>query len=219
MRAVRAKDFVESEFPVHHQVLIPPALTTAYKAVSSLYKNEPLFDVLSARIGMGHVIAWAVDRQIEKLVESKQLPFDYRWVPFEKPTGQFLQLRLPTSTMSINQLPSSTAVPRRAWFRHNRILNNQPCFDWPEFEDERQVTGLPHLTLSHGYQNLTFAHIGILNPRAERFGWIYRSANLLDLPQVVSPDLPPAEAVDVEAEVSLKELQEEIIRWTQDNDE
>lgn len=217
MRAVHAKDFVESEFPVQYQVLIPPALTTAYNAVSSLYVSEPLFDVRSARIGMGHVIAWAVDRQIEWLVRSGQLPFDCRWVPFETPTGEFLQLRLPTSTMSINQLKSSTAVPRKAWFRHNRILNNQPCFNFPEFEDERHVTGLPHLTLSHGYQELTFAHVGILNPRAETFGWIYRGPNLLDLPQAVAPDLPPPEAVDVEAEVSLKELREEIIRWTQDN--
>ncbi len=218
MRTVRAKDFVESEFPVQHQVFVPPALTTAYNAVLSLYKTEPLFDVLSARIGMGHVIAWAVDRQIEKLVQSGQLPFDYRWVSFEKPTGKFLQLRLPTSTMSINQLKSSTAVPRRAWFRHNRILNNEPCFDFPEFEDERHVTGLPHLTLSHGYQELDFIHVGILNPRAETFGWIYRSPNLLALPRAVSPDLPPPEAVDAEVEVSLKELREEIIRWTQDND-
>ena len=218
MQAVRAKDFVESEFPPKYQRLIPPALAAAYDAVDSLFKTEPMFDVVSARIGKGYVIAWTVDWQIQKLVDSGQLPFDYRWVPFERPTGQFLQLRLQTSTLNINQLPFSNAIPRQAWFRHNLILNNQPCFALPEFDDERKVTGLPHLTLSHGYRNLNFAHIGILNPRAEAYGWIYRSPNLLNLPHAASSDLPPAEAVDVEAEVSLKELREEIIRWTNDND-
>ena len=219
MRAVRAKDFVDSEFPLVCQRQIPPALKAAYEAVDELYQSEPLFDVESARIGKGHVIAWTVDRQIERLVASGRLPFDCRWVSFEKPTGKFLQLRLPTSTLSINQLPLPDSVPRKAWFRHNRILNNQACFDFPEFEDERRVTGLPHIILSHGYHELTFAHVGLLNPNAERFGWIYRSTNLLDLQYVVESDLPPAEAVDIEAEVSLKELKEEIIRWTKDNNE
>ena len=218
MKGVQARDFVDSEFPVKFQRLLPPALKTAYDAVNALFKSEPLFDVESARIGKGHVIAWAVDKQIERLVASGQLPFDARWVPFEKPTGKFLQLRLSTSTLSVNQLPYSHSVPRRADFRANRILNNNPCFDLPEFAEERKVTGLPHLLLTHGYQTLSFSHIGILNPHAERFGWIYRTPNLLDIPHVVSSELPPVEGVDAEADVSLKELKEEIIRWVNDND-
>jgi hypothetical protein len=219
MRVVQASDFVESEFPSQYQRLIPPSLKVAYDAVDALYATEPLFGVESAAIGKGHVIAWAVDRQIEKLVETNQLPFDRRWVPFEKPTGKFLQLRLPASTLSINQLPFAQAIPRRAQFRHNRILNNQPCFDLPEFEEERKITGLPHLILSHGYHKLEFANIGILSPRPHREGWIYRTPNLLNIPHIVASDLAPVEGADVEADVSLKELKEEIIRWVHDNGE
>ncbi len=218
MLAVSAKHFVDSEFGPAHRALIPGALKSAYDAVEALYKEEPLFDVMTAKIGRGHVVAWAVDRQIERLLIARRLPFEYKWAPFERPTGRFLQIRLPSSTLSINQLPQPTDIPRDAYFRTNRVLNNNPLLPLnAEIEDERRVAGLPHLILTHGYQELSFAHIGVLHPRPKRFGWIYRTPNLLKAIRVVESEHTPAEeAADVEAVVTLKD---EIARWLRDNSE
>lgn len=217
MLSVSAKHFVDSEFPAVHRAAVPAALTSAYSAVSALYKEEPLFDVESARIGRGHIVAWAVDRQIEKLITSGRLPFDYRWTPFERPTGKYLQIRLASSTLSINQLSEPIDIPRDAYFRTNRVLANNPFLPLNgEFEEERKVAGLPHLIMTHGYQELYFVHIGVLHPRPKKFGWIYRTPNLLKEIREIEPDPgSPEEAADVEAVVTLKE---EIARWLRDNE-
>src|SRR4029077_1204844 len=108
---------------------------------------DPLFSVQSAVINKGHVVAWAVDQQIERLLTSGQLPYDYRWSPFARPTGKFLQIRLQASTLSINPLSLATDVPRHAPFRQNRVLSNAPFLDLDGFEDESEINGLPHLIL------------------------------------------------------------------------
>lgn len=215
MSPIKAKHFVDAELPPKHRAIIPPALHAAYAAVEQLYQQEPLFSVESAIIGRGHVVAWAVDRQIERLLISGQLPYDYRWSPFERPTGKYLQIRLPTSTLSISQLAVSTDVPRHAHFRQNRILSNAPFLNLEGFENESQISGLPHLLLTHGYQELSFAHIGVLHPEPHRFGWIYRTSNLLKGVQVIETDMPAEEAADAEAVVTLRD---DIARWVREQD-
>jgi hypothetical protein len=212
---IKAKYFVDAEFPSAHRAVIPPALRAAYKAVEQLYENEPLFSVESARINKGHVVAWAVDRQIERLLTSSQLPYDYRWCPFERPTGKYLQIRLPTSTLSISQLALATDVPRHAHFRQNRILSNAPFLDLEGFEEESRISGLPHLILTHGYQELSFTHIGVLHPEPQQFGWIYRTPNLLKEIHVVETEMPAEEAADAEAIVTLRD---DISRWLREQD-
>jgi hypothetical protein len=212
---IKAKHFVDAELPPAHRAVIPAALRTAYGAVEQLYQQDPLFSVQSAIINKGHVVAWAVDLQIERLLTAGQLPYDYRWCPFERPTGKFLQIRLPTSTLSISQLPLATDVPRHAHFRQNRILSNAPFLDLDGFEDESQINGLPHLILSHGYQDLSFAHVGVLHPEPQRFGWIYRSPNLLKEIHLVETDMPAEEAADAEAVVTLRD---DISRWVHEQD-
>jgi hypothetical protein len=213
--SIKAKHFVDAELPPAQRALIPPALRRAYGAVEQLYQQEPLFSVESARINKGHVIAWAVDQQIERLLTSGQLPYDYRWSPFERPTGKFLQIRLPTSTLSISQLPLATDPPRHAHFRQNRILSNTPFLDLDGFEDESEINGLPHLILTHGYQKLSFAHVAVLHPEPHRFGWIYRTPNLLTEIHAVETEMPAEEAADAEAIVTLRDG---IARWVHEQD-
>jgi hypothetical protein len=214
--SIKAKHFVDAELPPMQRALITPALRRAYGAVEQLYQQEPLFLVESARINKGHVIAWAVDQQIERLLTSGQLPYDYRWSPFERPTGKFLQIRLPASTLSVSQLPMPTDVPRHAHFRQNRILSNAPFLDLEGFEDESEINGLPHLILSHGYQDLSFAHVGVLHPESQQFGWIYRTPNLLKEIHAVETEMPAEEAADAEAVVTLRDG---IARWVHEQDQ
>jgi hypothetical protein len=211
---VNSKHFVDSEFPPSLRALVPAALRAAYGAVQTLYDTDDLFRVVSAQIGKGHVIGWAVDYQFLRLIETGKLPFDYRWTPFKRPTGRYLQLRLGASTMSINQLPEPSAMPRHACFRENRALSNAPFLDLPEFEDERRIAGLPHLILGHGYQNLWFAQIGLPSPQIRRDGWIYRTPNLMTALHLVETEGPKVEATDAEAVVTLRE---ELARWARDN--
>jgi len=209
---VNAGHFIDSEFPARFRALIPAALKAAYAAVDDLYKTEVILQVRSALAEKGHAIHWAVDHQIERLLKTLKLPFDYRWVLYERPTGEYLQIRLPTSTMSISQLPNPTNVPRHAFFRHNRALNNAPFLNFPEFDNELQITGLPHLILAHGYQNLSFAYVGL--PHWSNAEWIYRTPNLLKTPHLVVSDESKVEASDVEAVVTLRD---ELSRWARDN--
>jgi len=83
-------------------------------------------------------------------------------------------------------------------------------------EDESRISGLPHLILTHGYQELSFAHIGVLHPEPQLFGWIYRTANLLKAVHVVETDMPAEEAADAEAIVTLRDG---INRWVREQDQ
>jgi hypothetical protein len=215
---VNVKHFVDTEFPAALRAQVPAALKLAYAAVEALYQTDVMFQVVSAQIGKGHIIGFAVDVQFERLLKTGKLPFDYRWAPFERPTGRYLELRLGASTMSINQLPEPAAIPRHAFFRQNRVLNNAPFLPYPEFDDERKIAGLPHLILGHGYQNLSFAQIGVLSPPSQQKGWIFRTPNLLMMPHVVETEEPKVEAADAEAVVTLRD---ELKRWARDhiNDE
>jgi hypothetical protein len=209
---INAGHFIDSEFPARFRALIPAALKAAYVAVDDLYKTEVIFQARSALAEKGHAIHWAVDHQIERLLKTRKLPFDYRWISYERPTGEYLQIRLPTATMSISQLPYPTNVPRHAFFRHNRALNNSPFLNLPEFDDERQITGLPHLILAHGHQNLSFAYVGL--PHWSNSEWTYRTPNLLNAPHLIVSDESKVEASDVEAVVTLRD---ELSRWARDN--
>jgi hypothetical protein len=210
MDAGNLKHFVDMEFPPVLRAQIPLALKAAYAAVESLYETTPFLKVVSAQIGKGHLIGWAVDSQLVRLIETGKLPFKYRWAPFARPTGRYLLLELGSSTMSVSQLLEPTAVPRRAHFRQNHSLNNSPFLNLPGFEEERALAGLPHLVLGHGYQTLTFAQIGVLYPNGTRDGWIYRTADLLKTPHILETNEPKVEAADADAVVTLRD---ELKRW------
>jgi len=208
-----AKNFIYDQIPPTYQSHIPPVLKNAYGAVDLLYKQEPILNVISAKQNKGRLISFAVDLGIEKLIETGQWPFDYNWKSFASPTGRFLEVRLPHSVMTVSQISDPKRQPRNVVFRNNRRLNNQPFFDLPEFEDEKNISGLPHFILCHGYQNLNFAHIGLPHGIHNR-GWIYKTENLMSLLHVVDDNVTPVEQTDFEDTMTLKE---EIERWQRDN--
>jgi hypothetical protein len=70
----------------------------------------------------------------------------------------------------------------------------------------------------HGYQELSFAHVGVPHQEHRR-GWIYRTPNLLLMPHEVPASGPdgsrvPIEDTDIDAAMTLKE---EIDKWRKDN--
>lgn len=214
---VEAKAFLDDQLPRKYRALLPQALRNAYAAVEAFAKDEAILQVESARINRGHVRAWAADAAIERLLKSGQWPFDYRWASYQRPTGKWLRIHLGASTLSVSQVTHEKSIPREAVFRTNNVVNNMPFLALDDsFKEEERVRGLPHLILVHGYQELDFIRIGMPNPRAADFGYIYQTPNLLFEPQVVDDGLPPAEAPDAQAEVEL--LKEELRKWHRDNE-
>ena len=214
MDTVSAAEFLRDQLPPLAQALIPSTLKSAYGAVELLAEQEPILNVPSAVDNRGRIISWATDLAFEKLLQSKQWDFDYRWRDFAPPTGRYLEVRLSHSVLSLSQVANPNKQPRNVTFRENGRLNNEPFFDLDEFRDEREVSGLPHFILVHGHQRLSFAHVGV--PHSEfRRDWIFRTPNLLTMPHAVVSDLPPQEKTDFQGPMLLKE---EIDRWRKDND-
>ena len=218
MDAITAELFLLDQVPLRYRALIPPVLKQARAAAALLAKAEPILQVPSAEDNHGRLVSWAVDLGIEKLIRSGRWPADCRWRPFAQPTGRYLQVRLSHSVMSISQVADPTIQPRDVRFRQNARLNNQISFDLKEFEDTRKVAGLPTFLLIHGRiarGDLVeeFAHIGAPHP-VHRNDYIYRTANIMKMPQEVSSDVPPVEDTEDDAILSFKE---EIERWRRDN--
>lgn len=213
MDAASAEHFLRDQIPPRLWPLIPTTLTTAYKAAQTLIDAEPILQVSSASDNRGRIVSWAVDLGFQKLIEGGQWPFDFVWPHFYRPTGRYLKIILSHSILTISQISNPTRQPRDVVFRHNARLSNRqmPLFDLDE--SEKDVTGLPHFLLLHGYQGLRFAHLGVPNV-IHGLDYLYRTRNLMTVPHEVQMDLPPAEDTDIEAVMTLKS---EIERWRRDH--
>lgn len=213
-----AEEFLLSQIPLRYRVLIPPVLKDARRAAGDMAKAEPVLQVPSAEGNHGRLISWAVDLGIQKLIDSGRWPVAYRWRDFARPTGQYLQVILSHSVMSISQVADPSIQPRDVRFRQNARLNNQPYLGLREFDDARRVAGLPSFLMIHGQiirEDLVedFAHIGIPHPVHSQ-DYIYKTPNLMALPHRVESGAPPVEDTESGAVMTLKE---EIEKWRRDN--
>jgi hypothetical protein len=186
--------FLFDQVPLKDQILFPTALKSAYQAVDVIVKNEPIFQIQSALSNKGRLVSFAVDTAIVKLIESGQWDVDYRWKYFKRDTGQYLEVRLTHSLMTVSQVNNPKQQPRDSLFRENGRLNNAPYFKefygLEGFENDTDVTGLPHFLFVHGHQGLDFVHIGLPHASRKR-GYVYQSRNLMTLPHELPTDVHP----------------------------
>ena len=217
MSIVNPEDFLADQFPKKYWSLIPSTLRTAYSMAKQIAASEPILQVESAQDNHGRLVSWATDFAFKRLIETGQLPFDYRWQPFSKPTGRYFEIRLSHSVISISQVSDAAKQPRSVRFRENGRMNNEPFFDLPEFADEQEVKGLPHFLLVHGHQSLTFAHLAVPHPLHHR-DYRFRTSNLMDVPHEVPSAGPAVEDTDTDFEATSL-LKEEIEKWRRDHDE
>lgn len=217
MSTVDPSEFLEDQFPKKYWHLIPTTLKTAYAAADACMAADPLLQIESAQDNRGRFVSWATDFGFKRLIETGQLPFDYRWKPFSKPTGRYLEIALSHSVVSISQVAEAAKQPRSVKFRKNGRMNNEPFFDLPDFADEKEVKGLPHFLIVHGHQSLTFAHIAVPHPLHHR-DYRFRSPNLLAMPHEVPSAGPAVEDTDDDFEAT-NLLKEEIEKWRKDHGE
>ena len=217
-----AQGFLHDQIPTRHRALIPPVLKAAYAAAKMVMASDPMLGVPSALDNRGRFVSWAVDYGIEKLIQSGRWPVDYRWRAYGlmhrltrevvQSTGHYLEVRLSHSTLTVSQVPDPKRQPRNVRFRENARLINEPFLTGLDVPNP-EIQGLPSLLLTHGYQDLHFAHFGI--PHAHNLRQlIYQTDNLLALPHDASPDAAQVEHTDFEDTMTLKE---EIEKWRKDH--
>ena len=208
-----AQAFLRDQIPPSKRAIIPTTLKNAYDAVDLLVQGEPMLNVQSAKDNKGRIIQWAVDFAFQRLVESGQLGRDYRWRYFEKPTGQYLEILLSHSALTISQVADPDKQPRDVGFRRNKRLSSQITMK-EIVGDVEETTGIPHILLLHGHQKLDFAHLAIPDP-LHWFGFQHRSRNLMLMAHAVPEPEVPMENTDIEAVMTIKE---EIDRWRRDHE-
>lgn len=210
-----AETFVDREFPAHYRPLLPPAMRRAYETVDHLIGQTDFLSNPSGRCQRGQLIVKAVEHQIFKLIEAGSLPFEPSWEDYASPTGKHLVLRGERCRITVNQVPEPTEKPRYAAFRENLGVNNTRFLfsDWNE--DAEKEDALRHLLILHGYQDLTFVHIGFPHPRRKRL--VYRTENLVGRLHVVSDN---TEDFDREGPTEAPDLDtfEELEKFLRDHD-
>jgi hypothetical protein len=218
MNISTAEQFLLDQIPPRVQRLIVPRLKLAYAAAEEHIKATPMLQIPTAADDKGRIITWAVDYSIKGLIDSGEWKADYSWQPYARPTGCYLEIRLPHSTLSISQVKFSQEQPRNVVFRENARLGNSQI-SFPGFggeEEDDAVAGRPSFLLVHGHKTLEFAHIGIPHKHHEH-GYIYQTTNLMKMPY----DVPASELVPAEPKRNVDELltlKAEIEKWQQDNE-
>jgi hypothetical protein len=218
MNIATAERFLLDQIPLRIQRLIPPKLKLAYEAADEHIRATPMLGIPTAADHWGRIRSWAVDFAIKGLIDSGEWQADYRWKSFARPTGRYLEVRLPHSTLSISQVQFWKDQPRNVVFRQNARLGNTQL-NLPGFagdDEDDIVAGCPSFLLVHGHKQLEFAHIGIPN-RFHENGYICQTSNLMRMLYEVSPSgLPPAEP---ERKIDdLLSLKAEIEKWQRDNE-
>ena len=191
MNANFAQKFMDDQIPVKIRRLFPPKLKLAYAAADEHIKAHPMLRIPSAAGHQGRVISLAVDFAVKGLIDSQEWPVEYRWEFYARPTGQYLQVVMPHSTLSISQVNYWHDQPRDVVFRSNDRLGNRqielPGFEPEDNSDDEDVPGgRISFLLVHGHGTLEFAHIGIPHPQHAR-GYIYQTPNLMRLLYEVEP--------------------------------
>src|SRR5882724_12163263 len=155
MNANTAAQFVLDQIPLKVQRLFPPKLKLAYEAVDQVFAGNPMLQIPTARDHRGRFISWAVEWSIKGLIDSGEWKVDYKWQLYALPTGHYLEVRLPHSTLSINQVKFWQEQPRDVLFRENARLGNVQMDMWKKDADEEDVQdahGPLSLLLVHGYK-------------------------------------------------------------------
>lgn len=209
-----ARQFIDTEFPVHFRPLIGPALRRAYGAVDALMERVEFLATPSGKFQRGDLLVKATEYEFVRMIEAGSLPFDPAWEQYASPTGKHLVMRTRRARITINQVETMTTKPRKAVFRENFGLSNTKyLFD--EWNDEAQSEEeRRHLVLLHGYQKLTFANLAMPDPTKSRL--IEWTDNLLKIAHEV-PDQETEIKAEGPAESPDPEAIEDMIKFISDN--
>lgn len=216
---MNAEIFLKDQVKESQWSVFPTVLNLAYAAADDLVKDSPILSVESALANKGRLVSYAVDHALVRAIENGSIDADFRWAPYAKPTGKYLELRFSHSTASVSQVKEAMKQPRNVAFRDNAKLNNgqlELIYDSEESTGS-DIEGVPHFFLVHGYQSLSFAHFGFPSSLSKtEYSWV--SDNLMLLPHEIMKENTPTENTDYDLD-ELGLLKQDIERWRVDNNE
>jgi hypothetical protein len=208
-----AEQFLNTEVPPRLHPLIPSTLRRAYAAATEMVDRHPQLSTPGGKYQRGDLIAIAADYEFELLVKSNSLPFEPSWEYYARPTGKHFVMRSARAHITISQVEDPTQRPRNAVYRNRFALSNigflfKEMNEEVERDKERRL-----IHIVHGYQTLTFAHLTLPHPHRNKNVW--SSRNLLNIPHVVTSDLPASEGP---SESPTPETIENLSRHLRDDD-
>ena len=209
-----AREFIDEQISIAHQDMLPSTLRSAYTKVRSLAEKTDFLKTPSAIFARGHLVAWAAEFEIFRLIREGIWPYDCEWVSYTKPTGLYLRIDTGGAFVTVNQLVDMREGPRFAVFRNNAGLANYPFLPFDTFAREEEANDRKHLVIGHGYQDLNFVFIGVPKPKSKL--WIDRTDNIIlrTAPATETPSLDkepptdegvPEEGADITIDIELAE--------------
>ncbi len=206
--------FINDQVSAQVQGQMPETLKRAYRAADMVCEETPFLQTPTVQANKGRLYSWAVEFALERLIKNGAWDCDYQWSHYTKPTGRFLEVRLPHSRLSISRVKDPKKQPRDVRFRNNMRLNNQLTL-LEEMQEEQAIQGLPHILLTHGGGDPDFAFLGIPHVVHSK-GYLGRTGNLMLRPHVVVDSRVPIEDTDYEDD-ELLGLKEDIEKWLKEN--
>lgn len=198
------QEFLGQAFPQMLRIELAARARRAYRTAARLAEDTGWLRHKRATFERGHLVAWAMDAEMVRLCETGPFGLRCEWESFGAPvpTGYYLKIFGPHVTLSVSQVSDPDRKPRRADFRNNAALNNQP-FLFPDMAPA-VAEAPPHVLIIHGRtHSLEFLHGAIPHPSRRRSGYVDKTANLLSLPYVVGAEHPGFEGDDEEPPLEL----------------
>jgi hypothetical protein len=211
LKKLDPKTLIEEELPISVRSVFVPAIKTAYAMVANHISE---FDWLNWRVGRDlHRLMQrvAVEYMIKKAIESRHdLPIKCYISPNSIDSCYHLELRTMRSIITISQVATPGAVPRKAIFRSNNSLYNGPRLIFPGINDDDDFKddGPYYIILTHGYYRPFPEHICLGVPEVNVKRWMYQTDNLLKQPYKV--DLPAVERITEETLLEFKDHVKEV---------
>lgn len=191
-----AKDFLEEAFPRPIRSQLMAALGRGYSIVQAYCEETPWLNWPVGDDLRGQLRRAAVDFEFSRLVEMRRIPLTCHVSPNALGNCHHLELLGPECVLTISQVDSPRAVPRRAVFRNNLSLSNQ--IRLPGFQAGSSIEARRHYCLlTHGSCDgrLSFARLGV--PQPEVGGWIYQVDLLGELIALPTADVELVTAEDL----------------------
>jgi hypothetical protein len=107
-----AKEFIDEQISIIHQDMLPSTLRSAYGKVRSLAEKTDFLKTPAASFTRGHLISWAAEFEIFRLIRNGIWPYDCEWVSYAKPTGLYLRIDTGAAFVTVNQLSDMREGPR-----------------------------------------------------------------------------------------------------------
>jgi len=212
LKKLDPRTLIEEELPISIRSIFVTAIKSAYTLVADHISEFPWLNWPIGRDIHRILQRVAVEFMIQKAIQIRpDIPIRCYIAPNSIDNCSHIELKTSRCIITISQVATPGAVPRKAIFRSNKSLYNGPRLIWPGINDDDYVNDGPYyIILTHGYYNSFPEHICLGVPEVDVKGWMYQTDNLLGQPYMV--DKPAVEKITEEILVEFKDHVKEVFK-------